>query len=39
MKGVSKRDEPKETFAKHPCTASQKHGGKRDRDDAGTGRG
>ena len=37
VKGVSKRDEPKETFAKHPCTASQEHGRMRDRDDADTG--
>lgn len=22
VKGVSNRDEPKETFAKHPCTSS-----------------
>ena len=37
MKGVSKRDEPKETFAEHPCTASQKYGRMRDRNDADTG--
>ena len=37
MKGVSKRDEPKETFTKYPRTSSQEHGRLRDRDDAGTG--
>ena len=37
VKGVSNRDEPKETFAKHPRTSSQEHGCLRDRVDAGTG--